>query len=405
MVNRFTPSIFIIYLCCCTLLSPLSVNSSSYTLPLPSNPSIPFSSNFTLGASYMSFWGDTLLGWTVPTTHTSLLGEYSSSDPIAADWQVKWAVEHGINFFYLDFGWIRPYDYIDEGARDGLLSCSFISYLNISIFYFPDPVVGSSWSGGESVLYADFDFLAQNYFSHSSYASYNESLIVIFTNFNTYIDEWGTSKTIEVFNNLKANMSTDYGVDLYIVAAFWPQTTQSTVQNFLSVVDSATIWGCDTIIDYSNDITFSDYMVKTKNYFDYWGNLTTNIGIPFVPLIAPGFDNTPYNPSDPWIVYRDIVLFEEMCNYSKIYATTPFELILFFTWNDFHEGTAIEPTVEYGFQYLDVIRKVYTNDSGTHVDEYPDIPLVSEFELVGIIGLFSFVIVLIIVLRVKKKSF
>lgn len=350
----------------------MALNESSRLVPSPSFPN-PVATNYTLAASYMTFWGNTPLGWSIPSTFTPLLGQYDSEDPVTADWHIKWAVEHGITLFYLDFGWVRPYDYIDRAARMGLMHSSYISYLNICIFYFPDAVVGTSWAGGEEVLYSDFDYLATTYFSFSNYESYNGNLIVILPNFNIYLEEWGTSKTIDVFNNLRTEMLNEYNVTLYIIAAFCPETAQSTVESVLSIVNATTIWGCETILDYNRDITYSEYLAKTKNYFDYWGNLTNNLGIPFAPLIAPGFNNTPYNPNNPRIVYRDIALFEEVCKYSLQYATTPFKLILFFTWNDFHEGTSIEPTQEYGFQYLDVIRKIYTADPEPHNDEFPQI--------------------------------
>ncbi|MHA1398523.1 MAG: hypothetical protein ACTSSF_12590 [Candidatus Heimdallarchaeaceae archaeon] len=380
--------------------SPLPLKAS---LPEPSQPPIPVWTNFTIGASYMTFWGNTQLGWSIPSTHTPLLGEYSSADPIVADWHIKWAVEHGISLFYLDFGWIRPNDYIDRAARYGLMSSSYISLLNICIFYFPDAVVGTNWAGGEDVLYSDFDFLASNYFSSTRYARYNDSQIVIFPNFNIYLDEWGIVKTNNVFGNLKARMLNDYNCNLYIIAAFWPQTDQSTVQALKTIINATTIWGCDTIIDYNEPITYAQYLAKSKTYFDYWGNLTTNIGLPFVPLIAPGFDNTPYNPSDPWIVYRNITLFEEICRYSKYYTTTPFKLDLFFTWNDFHEGTGIEPTKEYKFQYLDVIRKVFTNGTEPHTDEYPEIstPIVQEFQLFSTSTLVILPSIMIFTLKIK----
>jgi hypothetical protein len=346
--------------------------ASANGLSSPKNPPTIIESNFTLGASYMTFWGEKeYLGWYIDSVSTPLLGEYSSKNPVVADWHIKWMVEHGLSFLYLDFGWIRPGDYMDEYARKGLMKSQYFTLINISLFYFPDAVVGTDWATGESTLYSDFNWLAGNYFSSKQYQKIANQSVVIFPNFSYYPEEWGFEKTRTVFNELRERMYNNYGIKLYIIGAFGPEYSQSFVGELSSILNATTIWGYNTIIDYEHDITYEEYVAKNKLFYDNWVDLSTNLELSFVPMICPGFNNTPYEPTDPFIVKRNLTLFEEICDYSMDYATTPNKMILFFTWNDYHEGTSIEPTVEYEFDYLDKIRKIFTDAPENHFDEYP----------------------------------
>ena len=64
---------------------------------------------YHVGAYYFPGW-PTLDKWKVLDAfpeRTPLLGYYREGDPSVMDWQIKWAVEHGISFFAFDWYWDR----------------------------------------------------------------------------------------------------------------------------------------------------------------------------------------------------------------------------------------------------------------------------------------------------------
>ena len=69
----------------------------------------PVTSDYLVGVHYFSGWKQgTHFGWQKVEPHPErkpLLGYYDEGDPEVADWEIKWALEHGINYFV--YCWYR----------------------------------------------------------------------------------------------------------------------------------------------------------------------------------------------------------------------------------------------------------------------------------------------------------
>lgn len=90
----------------------------------------------------------------------------------------------------------------------------------------------------------------------------------------------------------------------------------------------------------------------------------------------PGFDSYyeegGWGSWNTWTIDRDNGrTFEETLNYTHHEEADFIQLI---TWNDFGEGTAIEPTAEYGFMYLQMLQQ-YTGVEFEAEDFYISVDL------------------------------
>jgi hypothetical protein len=69
----------------------------------------PVSGNYLIGAHYFTGWKtgvhDGFKCIKNYSERTPLIGYYDESNPEVTDWEIKWAVEHGINFFI--YCWYR----------------------------------------------------------------------------------------------------------------------------------------------------------------------------------------------------------------------------------------------------------------------------------------------------------
>ncbi|HTS18533.1 MAG TPA: hypothetical protein VMP11_13245 [Verrucomicrobiae bacterium] len=74
----------------------------------------------------------------------------------------------------------------------------------------------------------------------------------------------------------------------------------------------------------------------------------------------PGFDDV-YEQHQPPLAYRDGKTLRETL---EVGSEGPWPLIQLITWNDYGEGTMIEPTHEFGYTFLDVIQQVRRNELG-----------------------------------------
>jgi len=327
--------------------------------PKPTQSPPTFSKH--IGASYMTFWKVADLGdWTASSAHSPHIGQYSSNDSDIAALHIDSARRNGINLFYLDFGWIRPDDPMDLAAQRGLLQAYNIDQINICIFYFPDAVVGSSWSQGQKRLFSDFDYLAQHYFTHSSYLRHNGKPVVIINNLPLYQSEYGVDGTNALFQNLTDHVSKNYGEQLYLIAGIWPDSEPQFLVD--SPFEAITIWG-NLWASLGNDpdrtYSYSEYSNRYRQIWEYWHSIAIAEGVDFVPLIMPGFNNLAYVSSgqDHYTIQRDLNEFKSLCTYADSLVTPNFNTVLLFTWNDFNEATSIEASNEYGFSFLEAVRE------------------------------------------------
>lgn len=344
--------------CLIIILTVISLNSNGQS-----------NHDHLVGANYMTFWGTGMdIDWPSGAVYWPILGNYSSSNTTIADKHIKWALQYGIDFFFLDYGWATGLDRekMENATIEGLLKAKSIENFSFCIFYFPYRAIDSGFVN-ETTLTEHFKHINETYFSHSSYLRLDNRSVVILAEFPEYLNK---NLSDEQVNDLFANLKQTY--QLYLIPAFWPDHPGhvcSVLGDSRRIYDAITLWGTTTIVEYNRTISYSEYVNKTKTYFQTWSNIAKDFDVPFVPLICPGYNNVIYsymnktwNPdtNSTWwaIVTRDPEGFLDVCRLARDYATPPHNMVLIFTWNDFKEGTSIEPTEDYGFTYLEAVKTI-----------------------------------------------
>jgi len=326
------------------------------------------SDNYLVGANYMTFWGTGMdIDWSSGAVYWPILGNYSSGNATIAEQHIEWALQYGIDFFFLDYGWGNSSnrEKMENATVEGLLRAEGMKNFSFCIFYFPYRVVNSGFVN-KTTLKEDFSHINGTYFNSSRYLRLENRSVVILADFPEYLNK---NLSIEKVNSLFFELKQNYS--LYLIPAFWPdQLSDANVLNdSRRIYDAVTLWGSTTIVEFNQTISYSKYVNKTRNYFEKWSKISTNHDVPFVPLICPGYNNVIYaymnktwNPdtNSTWwaIVTRDPEGFRDVCQLARDYATPPHKMVLIFTWNDFKEGTSIEPTEDYGFTYLDAAKAI-----------------------------------------------
>jgi hypothetical protein len=95
---------------------------------------------------------------------------------------------------------------------------------------------------------------------------------------------------------------------------------------------------------------YSDGVTGVKNYYDRADQGTK------VPIVYPGFNAAYANGAPGWSVPYDASgdTFTTLWNMSKGVG----QLVQLATWNDYTEGTMIEPSNEFGYKYLTTLQKL-----------------------------------------------
>ena len=311
--------------------------------------------NILICATYFTFW-DVYWKYSpagrwmeVGVSYNPLLGFYNSCDKIVIDKHIDWATGNGIDVFILEFGWIRPDSPYDIVVRKYLFESDLIDSIKFAIFYFPRD------------LYYDFSFMSTYYFNHSSYLKINEKPLIFIVDLPIYWREFGVNKTNNLFKNLKDFIKREYGYELFLFGDIWPDINSSFLDDLNTSFNGIFNWGNLWYNVGGNEVSYSRYADKYSEYWKKWSSLAEKNGLYFALLILPGFNDNPYATyynKTYHCIERNPERFYDLLQVAKKYATS-LGVIIFYTWNDFHEGTCIEPTLEYGFTYLNIIKRCF----------------------------------------------
>jgi len=122
----------------------------------------------------------------------------------------------------------------------------------------------------------------------------------------------------------------------------------------------------------------------------YGGQPTIYYYKPFLVTISPGFNSTDWNPEGPQVSREDgqrYTRFWEAAIDLQAYA------VLLTSWNEWHEGTELEPSREYGFSYLNLTREfaseykeeAVSTPRGDYKAVLKELRLVTESRVTGVV--------------------
>ncbi|MCX6759129.1 MAG: glycoside hydrolase family 99-like domain-containing protein [Candidatus Nealsonbacteria bacterium] len=353
-------------------------------------------SEIKLGAHYYLWYGRPtfpLLGggvWKSGYKHQPLLGEYNSRDPQVINQHINWAEEAGIDFFVISWNDSGSWD--DITLKDYYLKQSQASEIKFCLHYdsslalnvFRNPVsydFNDKYSPfktkGEKFL-EDFEYLAETYFNHSQYLKINNRPLVIIYNTSLF------KNVSHYFDKLQANME-KRGISLFLVADvvhwagvkltkknlsyLWEMPPKEVIKIFFRVMHRFSLNNLE------EDVFLSKYFDGITGYNMYSINRTVNFledvdevyqkffsytrshKLCFIPTVIPGYDDRNLSGLNRPILEREEGKFyEDFWAIAKKYLDPSLKMVLITTFNEWHEGTEIEPSKEYSNRYLEITR-------------------------------------------------
>ncbi len=353
-------------------LPPASIEKASY-IPAPK----PAKTTILVGAHNCPLWeADAPQMWDQVVQHperTPALGFYDQANPEVADWEAKWAVEHGINFFV--YCWYRAgkADTVEtkySSAIEALLKSRYASQFKFTIMW-ENQQRGGAW--GVSGVSSDRELLEPltaswitNYFLHPSYLKVdNKPLLFVYDAHVLAKDLGGVTNVPRAFEQMRAACRRAGFAGLHILAEYRgldPKELQFRKD-----------MGFDYTFAYVWPIAKPDQAVPMQLDFI---RKTRDLNIlPQVVTVSQGW--TGWRNEGP--LYRiPPADFEGLLRQAKeILATMPQQslsskLLLLDNWNEWSEGHYLAPHRQYGFGYLDAVRKVFSDAPEEHVDLIPE---------------------------------
>ncbi len=323
--------------------------------------------NLNVVAAYMPFWGMRPYQiWGDIDEHAAfypLLGSYKSDDPYVYDWHIYWAKSAGIDTFMFDIGWFSPDSKITAAIEEVLNNSIYADEMRFTFNYFTSL---AWWAKHDNpnvnvtqYIMNDFETLAEKFLWRENLLHLDEVPVIYMAS------EWGYDDPIlaDAVEGIRKIFRSYFSTEVIILIDYvWPggcaQTTDNGVFDGLYKLGELGFtwehysWG-DMHVNYSELFHYNNLTSYEYSSHDLAGDLS------FTPCIMPGFNNTLLvesgQNSNLLLVDRNLTLYEIGIKQFVQYVDPTLNMLYLHTWNDLQEGTAIEPTVEYGLDYIEAL--------------------------------------------------
>lgn len=332
-----------------------------------SGPATPkWAQRILIGAFYYLWypenWRDGYINGFLDPPQGPALGQYDSSDLKTVEQHISWSSQYGIDFWAVS--WWPGQPELDKRLREKILKARNINDIKFCIFYesaglgladeritfTPDKI---------KKMVSDFQYLAKNYFSHPSYLKVEGRPVVIIYLTRTFSGDYPGA-----ISQLRASLK-EMGFDPYLIGdeVFWyvirsAPLSPSTHPNMrrIKLFDAITAynmydWAKSKQMGYGNTSTF------LQDVHDLYREYQSALGkkVPLIPAIIPGYNDRGVRLSEKHsVIPRQFTpgaaegsFFIQALKQTVVPFVDPaVPMILITSFNEWNEGTQVEPTVE-----------------------------------------------------------
>lgn len=297
----------------------------------------------------------------IPFFESPALGRYGTDIPLTAETHISWAHQNSIGGFVLPWG--GKGSQIEEHVQRGILAARNVEKIKLIFLYESMDRLGDHRKADEDVdfgssavyetLVEDFRNMRE-YFWHPSYFSVNGKPVVVMRS---------SHKFKSFGRDILSALRRDVNVDLFIVGDECypignqsnPETARNGLENDESVFDAYSAMSMhedqsvvvgESALEYHRRVSMP--------VFAAWSS-----AVPFLPLLTPkynvyGSKTLPGTPGDFWTQLKDA----QSLKYKAISESIG-TIYVIRSFNQWFEGSSIEPAKDFGYDYLNVINVAF----------------------------------------------
>ena len=289
------------------------------------------------------------------------LGYYDESKIEVVDWQIKAAVENGIDGFVLDWYWGDDGLYLNHWL-DAYAASRYRDNLEIMLMWCNH--VGTFT---HEDLQTIIGHCAEHYFPWPSYYKIdNKPVFIIWDTARLRNQFWGEAGVRDALAIMEA-AAQSYGFEgLYFIESgmhmgLSPGRIARIEEQGFNAFTSYHEWlDASALAPASHAVDFADIVQTAPATWRRYNSATADTQVTYIPVIESGWDSHPWhglNPNRQALINRTPALFEDLLRHAGAYHqeyNPPFLLIG--PINEWGEGSYIEPSVDYGFGMFEAIR-------------------------------------------------
>lgn len=348
---------------------PVASTASLELTPAPDVPKAayvpeprPVKSKYEIGAFYFPGF-PTAAQWAPIRPYPNrkpILGWYDESNPECADWQIKWAVEHGIKFFMVDWYWCQGHRHLEHWLHNAYGKARHRKYLKWCIMWAnhnpPNTHSADDWRK-VTQYWIDHYFPMPEY-----YRIDNRPAVFIWAPANVRHDVGGSDAAAKLYA-MSQEMAKAAGYPgIYFAAMSSHNTPELTKELLHEGYEAATTYHGFQLAHQRAKSDRFPYSALLDTCPELWREAEKSAkGLLYLPIVDTGWDARPWHGDKSIVMYgRTPELFGKLCRLAREYADqTGKKIIALGPMNEWGEGSYIEPYAEYGFQDLDEVRKAF----------------------------------------------
>ncbi len=335
---------------------------------------------YTVVAYYYPWYGGTENPhWPLGVAHQPWIGYYYSGSPSVVKQQIDLATKYGVDSFSVSWTGIDSAG--EKRFKTGFLKAPNLHQVTFSIVY--ETLIRLGERGGavrfdfndpstRQKFLSDMVYLARTYFGHPSYFKIQGRPVINFYlargfygEFPSVLDEARQQMRALGWNPYFVGDSLYYGKnDLYLASQFDAATSYNLYSAALSEQGIRTTGELALSLRplfWNFQYQLRDMMIEGKKST-----------VDFQPCVLPQFDVRIRKGTDTALLAQSKDEVKQMFLTAReiLDAKTGPKVVWITSWNEWHEGTAIEPTVaggrkypggNYGYDFLEALSEVFGN--------------------------------------------
>lgn len=348
---------------------PLTSDASiDFTLPpqIPATdyipPPQPVRANVDLGVFYFPGWGSRTRWQPILDfpKRKPVLGWYDEANPECADWQIKWAVEHGVKFFLVDWYWVRGQRHLEHWLHDAYPHARFRSQLQWCVMWANhNPPNTHSREDWRNVT----QYWIDHYFKMPEYYRIDgRPAVFLWAPRNIRQDVGGSEQAAELYA-MSQQMAREAGLPgIYFAAMSSHESAAACDELKAEGYEGFTSYHGFQLAERRAGSKYFGFDKVVETAGEVWQAADARAsGLEYFPIVDTGWASEPWHRSEARVISgRTPELFGQLCRQAADYAAQHGKRIVAIgPWNEWGEGSYIEPYAEYGFGDLNRMREAF----------------------------------------------
>jgi hypothetical protein len=326
-----------------------------------------------------------------------LWGYEDEADPAAMVRKIDAAADHAIDAFIFDWYWYDDGPFLQRALDEGFLAAPNCDRLKFALMWANHdwidihPAALNGVGDRARLLYpgavkhttveAAADHVVARYFQHPSYWLVDGCPYFSIYDLPTFMAGLGGAEGARDALALLRARTRDAGFpDLHLNVVLWNEGLQSDTPGSQNANDLARDLGFTSVTSYVwihhgalDKFPVTDYEVVRTRYLEYWARAEKAFALPYYPNVTMGWDSSPRTvqsdvfvnaryPFMPLIGENTPQRFRGALAHTRdrLLARPADQRILTINaWNEWTEGSYLEPDTVYGYAYLEAIKQIF----------------------------------------------